>query len=458
MQNEHSTIGARRPSLLKIVSYSVLALGVTLILCVCGILILQDHLIQQFIKPRITRAFTDAYPSYVLQIGTIKYSIINNRFEFDSVSLSAVDGTFTSSAGSFALRGINWTHLLWGGGLVPQDFTNSTLDAHDINLNLQKSHYKLHCKELRISVPDSVIMLHAVKYYPSGNDEQYFAESSFRSTRFHADVPRIIVRGVACIDLLEGKMYYARSLNLDGAVLDVMVNKDKPNLANPSSPLMPNEILHSIRENLQVDSLSIMNGRLLYSERFEVGKDPAWITFDDMHVIVKGIANHGSAGEAMAIHAQWKLANAGTMKLNMAIPISSPEFSFRYSGSLSSMNLSALNSFLEVSDQVRIKAGTLQEVAYEVNYHSGHANGNVRGVYTGLKIASIDKYTRSEKGISNGFISFMANTFKILRNNVPDKSGAMKIGGVKYARQRDDTFINVVWFSLRTGVRDVVGF
>jgi hypothetical protein len=174
--------------------------------------------------------------------------------------------------------------------------------------------------------------------------------------------------------------------------------------------------------------------------------------------VAEGIVNRGTRGAAMFIRAQWNLANAGTMKLLMSIPVASPEFSMQYSGSLSRMDLRTLNSFLEVSDQMRIKAGVIQEVTFKVNVASGRASGTLRGVYTDLKLAAIDKYTRSEKGFSNGVISFIANNLKIRRNNIPDKSGSMKIGEVKYTLHRDDSFINVVWFSLRTGVRDVVGF
>ena len=198
-----------------------------------------------------------------------------------------------------------------------------------------------------------------------------------------------------------------------------------------------------------------MNGLLKYCEQFESGSKPAFITFDNMQVMAEGIANHGTV---LVIHAQGNLANAGTMKVLMRIPVKSPEFSFHYSGSLSKMDLSPLNSMLEISDQMRIKTGVLQEAAFDVNVVSGRASGTLRGVYNDLTLASIDKHTGSEKGFSNGFISFIANNFKIRKTNVPDKSGSMKIGEVKYIRQPDDPFIQFAWFALRTAVRDVVGF
>jgi hypothetical protein len=149
---------------------------------------------------------------------------------------------------------------------------------------------------------------------------------------------------------------------------------------------------------------------------------------------------------------------AGTMNVLMKIPVASPEFSFQYSGSLSRMDLRALNSFLEIAEQTRIKSGILQKATFEINVVSGRASGNVRAVYRDLTFAFINKHTGSENGFSDAMTSFIANAFKIRKTNEPDKSGSMKIGIVKYARTWDDPFFRFEWFALRTGVKDVVGF
>jgi hypothetical protein len=82
----------------------------------------------------------------------------------------------------------------------------------------------------------------------------------------------------------------------------------------------------------------------------------------------------------------------------------------------------------------------------------------VRAVYRQLRLAAIDKDTGSEKGLSDRIASFIANTFKIRGANVPDKSGSMKIGEVRWARARDECFTQFAWFALRSGLGDVVGF
>lgn len=454
MQNEHLPTDRRKLSPLKIALYAGFAVGAIVLVCVLALLFCPDPLVNRFIKPRITKAFAEAYPAYSIRIADMNYSVLKNRFGFDSIALSAVDGTFSSHMGSFSVSGIGWMHLLWGGSLAPNDFANSVVDAQDIILNFPQSQYKLRCGLLRVSVPDSEMVAESLEVHPLAGDDEFFRGSKFRRTRLSFVTPQCSVMGLACLELLQGKNYRARSVNIHDTFLDILVNKDKPDSRDTSGPFMPNEILSSIKEILQVDSLKFMNGRLMYGETFTFGSKPAFITFDNMQVLAEGIANHVDRDAILVIHAQANLANAGTMKVLMRIPVASPEFSFHYSGSLSRMDLSPLNSMLEISDQMRIKTGVLQEATFDVNVVSGRASGTLRGVYNDLTIAAIDKHTGSEKGFSNGFISFIANNFKIRRNNVP---GSMKIGEVKYTRQPDDPFIQFMWFALRIAVRDVVG-
>jgi hypothetical protein len=122
------------------------------------------------------------------------------------------------------------------------------------------------------------------------------------------------------------------------------------------------------------------------------------------------------------------------------------------------MDLSGLNSFIEVSDQIRIKTGMLRSAAFDIDVHAGSATGNVRAVYTNLIIASINGRTGSENGVIDRFASWISRNVKIRRSNTPDGSGALKAGTVKYARKNDDPFLGFTWFALRSGVGDVVGF
>jgi hypothetical protein len=401
MQNKHPPTGWRKWIQPKIALYAAYGIGGIVVICVLALMLFGDPLANKFVKPRITKAFVEAYPTYSLRIGNMHYSVLTNRFGFDSVAMSALDDAFSGTMGAFSVGGVGWIHLLWGGSLVPQDFANSTLDAKEIVLKLRRSQYILHCKHFRVSAPNSELVTESLEIQPLGGDEQFFKSSAFRKTRFSIVIPQCSVKGLACLGLLQGREYRAQSVQIHSASLDIMVNKEKPDPRDTTGPFMPNEILSSIKPPFQINSVSVTNGQLIYRERFEATAEPAFITFDNMQVSAEGITNHGDRNAPLIIHAKSQFAKAGTMTVQMSIPVASPTFSFQYSGSLSEMELSPINSFLEVSDHMRIKAGALEGATYEINVVSGRAVGTVSGVYRNLTLAAINKNRGSDKGIGN---------------------------------------------------------
>lgn len=458
MQDEHPPTDQRRKLPLKIASYTGFAVGAILLVCGLAFLLFPDFFVNRYIKPRITAAFLEAYPAYSLRIADMKYSVPGNSFRFDSVALSAADTTFTSTMASLSVGGISWVHLLWGGSLAPHDFDNAVFDAQGIEMRFLQSRYELRCGQLRASVADSEVVANALELRPGVDDEDFFVVSKFRKTRFNSTTQQCRLTGVDFVAALNGKNYQARSMQVRDLCLDILINKDKPAVRDSSTPTMPGESLSSMNERIHCNSLEIINGSLKYGERFVLGSKPAVITFDSVEVLAEGIANHTDRDTALVIHAKGNFMKAATMNLLMSFPVPSPEFSFQYSGSLSRMELSALNLFLEKAEQKRIKSGFLHAATFEINVASGRANGNVRAVYKNLTLAAINKTTGSETGFVDGLVSYIANTYTIRGTNAPGKSGLVQLGEVKYLRQRDDAFFGFVWFALRSGLADVVGF
>jgi hypothetical protein len=140
----------------------------------------------------------------------------------------------------------------------------------------------------------------------------------------------------------------------------------------------------------------------------------------------------------------------------MSIPITPSDFSLHYSGSLSAMDLTRLNAFLDIAERTRIKSGQAQEAEFDIDVSAGRASGRVRAIYQHLQIAVLDKQTDTPKGMRNRVASFLTNTLKIRGSNGPDTWRSIKEGKVNYSRGPGDEFIQFEWFALRTGVLDVI--
>jgi hypothetical protein len=443
----------RKLSLRRLSAYVGLCFG-AVVLTISVFLLGFDGAINRYGKGKAERAFAKAHPGSMLRIGQLDYSVGANCLVAQSVTLIATNTTLKT--GRITLTGVRWARLLRGTAALANVLAKASLDATNLDVEFPQAHYQIRCARLQASVPGSELITEGTELRPLAGDEALFAAYDFQTPRFHVVVPECRVLGLAYGDLLQGRSYRARSVHFSSLSFDAMINRDKPPAPFVKTPLMVHEALAAIRQPLQVDSLTITNGLLRYCERLAVGADPAVLTFGAVSLFVAGIANRGEPPAAIQLRGQGDLMNAGTMKVLMTIPITSSNFSLHYSGSLSAMDLTRLDAFLDIAEHTRIKSGSAQEADFEIDVTAGQARGRVRAIYGNLEIAVLGKLTGSEKGLENRVASFLANLLKIRNANAPDASGSMKEGKVNYTRRPDEEFQQFAWFALRTGVLDVI--
>ena len=441
-------------SLPRLSTYVGLGLGAVVLAVALVILLFGSAILNSYGKRKMERAFAEALPKYALQIGKLDYTVGANRLVAQSVTLSATNSTL--KVGPISLTGVRWARLLWGKAALADVLAKASLDATNLDMEFPQSRYGIRCARLRASVPDSELIAEGAELRPVVGDEELFASSAFRTTRFRVVVPECRVSGVVYAELLQGKSYRARSVHLSRPSFDILVDRDKPVGPVVKPPLMVHEALAAIRRPLQVENLSVTDANLKYCERVVAGADPGVLTFAAVNVAAQGIGNRGDASGVILLQAQGNLMSAGVLKVQMTIPVMSPDFSLHYSGSLSPMDLTRLDAFLDIAEHTRIKSGSAKEVAFEIDVTCGQARGRVRAIYRDLKIAFLDKQTGTEKGWDNRAATFLTNAFKIREANPSDASGSMKEGEVNYARKPENEFLQFMWFALRSGVLDLI--
>jgi len=413
--------------------------------------------IDVFIKNKIIAAYTKAFPKASMRIAKLHFNVIENRIDLEGLAIASKDSAFSYSAGALSVSGISWLSFL-GRGDIPSAVLKATvLDAHGIIAVFRKPQYKLQCAQLHVSMPDSAVSIEDLEIAPTVKDDAFFANNKFGTTRFKVNMPRCIVYGADCLKMILGRACTARSIIVINPQFDVLADMDVPNDPNSAKPVMPCEAIELAGKTVRIDNAFIQNGRCLYKERYVVGRAPALVSFDAIRLSVKGIANKAAHGKIAQINGRCIFMKTSTMKIRMAIPMVLPGFPIKYYGSLNMLDLRRLNSFLEIAEGLRIKAGTLETVTFDVTINVNQSSGMLQALYKDLDIAIVDS-TGNENGLKNKLASFIANSIKIRSANMPDKPEPEKTGAIKYTRKPDDTFIKLIWFSLRSGIGDIVGF
>ena len=445
-------------TLCSALKYGALVSGFIVLVGCCFILLFPNLLINNFAKPRAVAAFAEAFPGHALQIGEIQFDIWENLIECDLVTVNALDTSFECSVHAARLGGIDWTGLLWGSDSESEIFSDAHMETGAAVLTFHKAKQELRLDRLHISVPSHELLARSVSYDQLLTDTQYFASSPFRQTRYRLEIPLLHLLGMDIIAAIQGTGYRARSLAMHDVSADILVNMDKPYNAKSTRPLMPNNALASIKQSIALDSMNVIHGRFKYSEQFTHGGTPGVISVTDVVASVLRINNQMTKPDTLIVHASGVFMHAGTVKVFMEIPLKEGGLSMRYSGTLGRMNLDVLNAFLEPGEHRRITSGTLQNASFAVTVRSGRAVGSVSPAYSNLRISVLDEHTGSDSGFMNQVYSFIGKVFVIRGTNLPDEQGKIKIGSIRYKKRAHDTFFQLVWFALRGGLGEVVGF
>lgn len=325
--------------------------------------------------------------------------------------------------------------------------------------SMPKDGYKFHCGQLHASVNDSNMIAHDFRIDPLLEENDFFDASKYRRTRVNALFPQLMAYGIDYPGLLRAEKFQSRFVKAQDPEVGIYVSMYKTSDQSGKTKIpMPNEIMYTVDQIVQIDSVRALNGHIKYGEYYQPRSKPAPIIFTNLNALIRNISNNNGRGDTMDVELNSEFMDGGKLTLQLSSPLTSPKFSFRASGNLSPIKLSKFNTFLTIAEKVELTAGTVQSSFFNLKVDNGKASGTVGVEYKDFKLAFLDKETKSSKGVFNIIKSFLANTFKFNGENQRDKHGKLKLGKIKYTRKPGDTFIQVVWFSVRSGVADVIGF
>lgn len=443
----------RRSAVRKIVTTIVVTIGVIFLL----ISALLDPFLNRYIKPKIERAIAAAHPGSILRIGSLEYNLWRNRFRCRAANFTRPNEEWTASVGHCSLSQVRWTGLISGKDRTFGPLRRAVLDCGDIRLTFAKSQYAFRCRQFKASLGDSDLEANDLEVHPSVPDEEFFAARAFRRARLGLKVPRCTISGLDGRGLLRGEAFCAQLLQINGATLDSFINRDKPLNPDAVQVSMINDALAAIRKPLEFRNISIENSRITLRQRLSIGKEPGVMPFEAVRIHAKGIGNRGEPGATMEVEGEGRLMDAATLRLRAEIPVSPSGCSFRYSGSLDSMDLTRLNPFLTAAARTRMESGMLYEAAFEADVKNEHARGTFQGTYDNLRITFLDRETGSERGIVNRLKTFVADSLIIHTSNLPEKRKSLKVGTIDYARKPNDKFFRFAWLAVRGGMFDLLG-
>lgn len=435
-----------------------LALLFAVLLCALAVLLGRDFILNRIARPRIEKEFAAAHPGLSLSLGNLHFDYRAGRLVCHQAAVTNSNSGVSCRFAEVTANRLEWNRLLFGPRRVDLILAHAELQATEVRLSFPASQYEIRCARASLSVRRSQALVQDFELQPSIGDEEFFAARPFRRTRFRLRMTLCRFDGLAGLELLQGKVCRARHLEVDGGALESVFNRDKPVNLQAHRRLTLRELLAALKIPLEVNQVKIINSQLRFGQKPGPGRPPRFLTFDDLRLTAQGIAYPAVPGTISPMFATAKLMNAGNVGLNVQVPLADPEFTFRYSGALGAMDLTNLNSFLEIAAHCRVKSGRLHELAFSAEVREGHLVGELRPVYEGLDVELLKRNGRGEGELGEWAKSFLVDKFLLRRGNLPGDSKPLVIGRIDDNRKPGESFLHFGWFALRDAILDVLGF
>jgi hypothetical protein len=421
-----------------------------------------DLILNNYIKPQFIESFLHANPGSSLSLGEAHYNIWSNRLSVDSIRIERMDSAETTLVST--IQGISvmepGLRFLFPGDSDLNRLEGTTVVMSGFDCSFPRTEYRLACESFTVSFRDSIVEALRFLLKPDISDKEFFGMSAFRRTRFLVRLPEVRLTGFAVFDFLRGDSLAVRSIEAPGFLLDAVIDKSKPP-RDPGEPAdLPNVQLGRLPFPVRIDNLRLSDGEIVYGEEFRRRPGRAVLTFSDATIEAWDVSNKGGQAKdrRTRVAASALFAEGAILRIGLEGPIWSDKFQMRAVGSLGPMEISRLNPWTTISDGLRIELGKSNNAEFAINFREDSATGTVRVVYKDLAVTSLDPQAQTDEGIEDRFETFWLNEVQLRTENIPDGSGEMKIGQAAYRKKPHDTFLSYLWFSVRSGLGDTIGF
>jgi hypothetical protein len=369
--------------------------------------------------------------------GKLRYELIDKEgtalHAADSLSVSCRDIRIDSSS-----RAEAWRRTLYAAQ-VRFGLRHYRYRAADGEYGLTIA--RVHCPDPYSLVVDSLDLRTLI------TDAAFARRHPYARDRFAVFVPRLAARELDIERFLRDD-YVAELIQLTGAVVNVYRHKGRPRDSSPRR--MPNEAVQQFAYYFRVDTLLCQNATIRYAEQEPDADEPGDMLLEKTNLQLFNLTNDPqlmSAKTPAVVTGNFRLMGKGTLELTLAMDLLSKQFDCRYNGTLARMQASHFNRFFTPSENIRIERGVVEKAVFAVNIRDGLATGNLKVIYHDLKVAVLHK----EKKKKRKFLSFLGNLL-IKSNNEPTDNNPPKIGEIRYRRQHDNAFVQLLWLAVKTGL------
>lgn len=225
---------------------------------------------------------------------------------------------------------------------------------------------------------------------------------------------------------------------------DLEIYRDKLVADDTTLKKLYSRSLRQLPIHIDVPTIEIVGGNIVYSERVAEVADPGKLIFENLDASLSNISNTYAPGGKTTVKAQTDFMGYADMTLHWSFDINSGDDAFLAAGTVSDFDTKSVNPFMESNLRAKV-SGTIDQMYFTVSGDAVSSAGDMKMKYKDLRFKVFKK---NGSGI-NRFLTAVGNLF--VNSGSPNDADGFRYGSINAERDPTKSFFNYLWLNVRGG-------
>ncbi len=314
--------------------------------------------------------------------------------------------------------------------------------------------YSLSVRRMGLDLKSGRVFVDTLKYYSNYPPEEFMKKQEYRTTLTDVDLNHLSVNNIKWDSLLFAQKLFANSIFIDGLWLYAYVDRSLP----PKPGIKPHYTEMLLKASLPIDikTLLLRNGEIIYEEKAPDGIKPGRIELNDLNAVLSNITNQVSPENPyLNLRLSGLIENHGYLTVYGFFKLDTNGYPFKFYGLLGRMDLKDFNDYLVYSANLEITSGMLNRAEFVINGQDSIATGYLKANYRNLGV-NVLKSSPEFSPRPRKFLSWLADV--VVRKDNPKYGIFYKTGTIAYIHDRRFSDLKFWIKAIVSGIKSAVLF
>lgn len=338
---------------------------------------------------------------------------------------------------------------------------NVDVELKDYKIATADSLYFLRFESVRFSTKGRSLVMNDARMQPRYTIPGFYRKVKMSKDRFDIRFNQIVLKGIDLEELKREQRFLANRMVLADGKVGIYNTNALPKKVESKTGKFPHQQLQRLALDLRIDTLQLRRVQIAYQEFNKKTGKTGSIFFANTRGAIYNITNDPASlkkNRFMRAELSTLFMKKANLRVGFNFNLTDKAGAFSSSGTLGSMNGTALNQVTNPLAMVNVQSLNVRKLQFNIKANERLARGTVRFYYSDLNIQLLKIDDETGRLKKQGVVSGIANTFVLNQGNPDAKNNnVFTVGNIYFRRPASFAFFKFYWKSLLEGVKESVG-